>query len=185
MQEYIFKLKTAHGVSEKHYLAQNLGPLEKNILQKTDLKWQDLICLFLDEEFFAEQGIDSEEKLLAYELSCNKVNGEFVYEYAVDPQIGTLQNGSQIKQNCSHIWKHSLFAEETGMNFGQQQKWKSLRSAQLTTEEILFWTFYFCAWGGYDHPYPYTLYKTLTNCRFEKYNDSLLQEKEEMLYERS
>ena len=42
---------------------------------------------------------------------------------------------------------------------------------------LLFWTFRLCAWGEYENPFPYTLYKGLVDGRFEKFYDDYPDER--------
>lgn len=51
------------------------------------------------------------------------------------------------------------------------QFYYKLRDNISAPDEMLFWIFRFCSWGGYNNPFPYTLYKGIIDGRFEQFYD--------------
>lgn len=170
---YTLKIKRYNGVEECRYSCEQVGPLEEKCLAEFDWRIADLINLFVEEEFCnsGDNGIKTEMELLSYEISCNSVNAGIIEECRGMSEQGIQISVEQIKKRCSYIWKSYLFAESTGMDFGMLQFYYKLRDNISDPDEMLFWTFRFCSWGGYDNPFPYTLYKGIIDGRFERFYD--------------
>lgn len=161
------KRKTYSGMEEYPLPKEKIGPLESDCLKHYDKKIADLVCLFLDEES-AVQGITTPEKLFERERARNFANGKALYGYTA-----TLENGAQLTtaqiQNIFHyIWKNYLFLESTGMDVRMMQLFREIQKTE-DPDELLFWSFRFCAWGEYDNMLPYTLYRCIVDERFVRF----------------
>jgi len=170
---YSLNIKQYNGVEKCEYSLERLGPLEKKCLAAFDWRIADLINLFLEEEFCdsGENGIKTENELLSYEISCNSVKTGIMEECRGISEHGIQISVEQLKKRCSYIWQSYLFAESTGMDFEMLQFYYKLRDNISNPDEMLFWTFRFCSWGGYDNPFPFTLYKGIIEGRFEQFYD--------------
>lgn len=149
----------------------NLSDLERNLLTLNDNQITDLINLFLDEEF-SKYGVITENDLLEEEKSRNSLDGDFIKDCGNLGEEGVKISIEEIKNRYCFIWKNHEFIESLDMDFVTQQFFMKLRDSIESPDEMLFWTFRFCAYGGYDNPLPYTLYKGLMNGRFSPYYDS-------------
>lgn len=178
--KYKFKVKTYAGESHVEYDTECLGPLEEKCLAMFDWRVADLVNLFVEQEFCNsdEGGIRTEAELLLYEVSCNSVNGEIIKTCHGISESGIQISVDEIKERCSYIWKSYLFVESTGMDFMDIQFYWKLRDNITDPDELLFWTFRLCAWGEYENPFPYTLYKGLIDGRFRKFYDNYKNERE-------
>ena len=168
--DFIIKRKTYSGVEEYQLSKELVGQLEIDCLKHYDKRIADLVCLFLDEESTAE-GIATPEQLLENEYARNCADGKALYGYTATPENGAQLTTIQIKNIFHYIWKNYLFLESTGMDFMMMQFFHRIEKTD-TPDELLFWSFRFCAWGGYDNALPYTLYRCIVDGRFERFYNS-------------
>ena len=161
------KRKTYSGIEEYPLPKEKIGPLESDCLKHYDKKIADLVCLFLDEES-AVQGITTPEKLFELERTRNFANGKALYDYTATLENGTRLTTAQIQKIFHYIWKNYLFGESTGMNFRMIQFFREIQKTE-DPDELLFWSFRFCAWGEYDNLLPYTLYRCIVDGRFVRF----------------
>ena len=182
--KYKFKIKTYNEETQVEYDTERLGPLEEKCLAMFDWRIADLVNLFAEQEFCndGEKGIRTETELLLYEISCNSANGKILKTCQGISESGIQISVEEIKERCSYIWKSYLFAESTGMGFMDMQFYWKLRDKISDPDELLFWTFRFCAWGGYENPFPYTLYKGLIDGRFERFYDDYADERKTFIH---
>lgn len=174
--KYKFKIITYSGESQVEYDTERLGPLEEKCLAMFDWRIADLVNLFVEQEFSSSE-IRTEAELLLEEISCNSVNGKIIKTCHGISESGIQISVDEIKERCSYIWKSHLFIESTGMDFMDIQFYWKLRDKITDPDELLFWTFRLCAWGEYENPFPYTLYKGLVDGRFEKFYDDYPDER--------
>lgn len=171
-----FKIKhrTCGGITYDCFEPENIGQLEENIIEKYDPRIADLFALFLDEEF-PSVGVVTPEDLFEDERKNNTDDGEPIYRYSATLESGALLTSvEQVKDIFQHIWKSYLFMESTDMDFMMIQYYNKLKSSQ-DVNEVLFWSFRFCAWGGRFNPLPYTLYRAIIDGRFNDYYDKYPQ----------
>lgn len=161
------KRKTYSGMEEYPLPKEKIGPLESDCLKHYDKKIVDLVCLFLDEES-AVQGITTPEKLFELERTRNFANGKPLYDYKATMENGARLTTAQIQKIFHYIWKNYLFGESTGMNFRMIQFFREIQKTE-DPDELLFWSFRFCAWGEYDNLLPYTLYRYIVDGRFVRF----------------
>lgn len=162
--------KNYSGPFVDEYTPQQIGPLEKRCLENFDGRIADLFALFLNEGC-AENGILTEESLFDYEQRCNTSEIVPLNGYTAAPKQGALLTAEQIRHIFRPIWKDYLFIESTGMDWDMMrffQKWGKSDDA----DELLYASFRFCAWGEYDNPLPYTLYRCLFDGRFRRFYGS-------------
>ena len=54
------------------------------------------------------------------------------------------------------------------MDLGMIQLFRTIEKTD-DPDELLFWSFRFCAWGGYDNMLPYTLYRWIVDGKLERF----------------
>lgn len=177
--EFRLKFKTCSGMEVYQLPREKAGPLETNCMEHYDQKIADLVYLFLEEECAAE-GITTPEKLFEREHARNCTDGKVLYGYTATPEHGAHLTTIQIKNIFHFIWKNYLFQESTGMDFGMMQLFRKIETTD-DPDELLFWSFRFCAWGGYDNPLPYTLYRFIVDGRLQRFYNSYPEWQREFL----
>lgn len=165
--EFSIRFKTCSGIEEYQLTGEKAGPLETNCMEHYDQKIADLVYLFLEEECAAE-GITTPEKLFEREYARNCAEGKALYGYTAVPEHGAQLTTPQIKNIFHFIWKDYLFREATGMDFRMLRWFRRIERTE-DPDELLFWSFRFCAWGGYDNPLPYTLYRCIVDRRLDRF----------------
>lgn len=175
--KYRFNVETYSGIIKAEYDTEKLGPLEKKLLENMDPRAKELVYLFLREGFFEEKEITTEGKLLKYEAYRNSVDGEIISECSGIGEKGIVVNKEQVQEIYSYIWRSYLFVESTDMDFPALSFYRKLRDNVEDADQLLFWSFRLCVWGGYDNRLPYTLYKGLLDGRFAKYYDDFPEER--------
>lgn len=165
--DLIFKRNTCSGMQEYRLPREKLGPLEADCICHYDQSIADLVCLFLEEESTGEE-IVTPEQLFERERARNYADGKALYGYTATLEHGAQLTTTQIKNIFHFIWKSPLFWESTGMGFGMIRLFRELERTD-SPDELLFWSFRFCAWGGYDNPLPYTLYRWIVDGRLERF----------------
>lgn len=177
-----FKIKhrTCGGIAYSCFGPENIGQLEENIIEKYDSRIADLFALFLDEEYPSE-GVVTPEELFESERRLNTADGEPIYGYSATLESGALLTSvEQVKDIFHYIWRSYLFMESTDMDFVMIQYYGKLKQSQ-DINEVLFWSFRFCAWGGSFNPLPYTLYRAIIDGRFNAYYDKYPQWQDDFL----
>lgn len=169
--QYKFKILTCNGISNVEFDSEKLGPLEKRLLENMDPRAKELVYLFLDEGVFEEEGITTEEELLKYEAYCNMVDGKVIRECSGIGENGIIINKEQLLKLYYPIWGSYLFMESTNMDFMEINFYRRLKEKIDDPDELLFWTFRLCVWGGSRNYLPYTLYKGLLDGRFKRFYD--------------
>lgn len=169
--KYKFDIKTYNGTVQAEYDTERLGPLEIKLLENMDPRVKELVYLFLEEGVFEEYGMTTEEELLKYEADCNTADGKVISECSGIGKNGIAISTEQLKRLFSSIWKSHLFVESSMLDFMDMQFHWKLKETVEDPDELLFWTFRFCAWGDYRNYLPYTLYKGLLDGRFAKFYD--------------
>lgn len=177
--DFIIKLKTYSGVEEYRMPKEKVGELERDCIKHYDKRIADLIYLFLNEESTAE-GITTPEQLFKCEYARNCSDGKAMYGYTATPENGAQLTTAQIKNIFHYIWKDYLFIESTGMDFAMMQFFRKIEKTD-NPDELLFWSFRFCAWGGYDNALPYTLYRCIVDGRFERFYNAYPEWQNEFL----
>lgn len=167
MMDFILKQNTCFGVQEYCLPREKVGPLEADCIRHYDQSIADLICLFLEEECTGE-GITTPEQLFERERARNYADGKALYGYAATLEHGAWLSTTQIKNIFHFIWKSPLFGESTGMDLGMIQLFRTIEKTD-DPDELLFWSFRFCAWGGYDNMLPYTLYRWIVDGKLERF----------------
>lgn len=165
--EFRIRRKTCSGMEEYRLTGEKVGTLETECIQHFDPRIADLVCLFLEEECAAE-GIAAPEELVGREHDRNWADGKALHGYRATPEHGAQLTTTQIKSIFHFIWKSYLFQESTGMDFRMLQLFHKVETTD-DPDELLFWSFRFCAWGGYDNPLPYTLYRCLVDGRLKRF----------------
>ena len=107
-------------------------------------------------------------ELLNAEINCNTVNGE-LYHYRYTREEGAQLSIGDIKKRCGYIWQSHLFLEGMDVCFGFLREFYRLESSVKDPQELLFWTFLMCLFGGYDCQYPYTLFLCIKENRFGQF----------------
>lgn len=164
---FTIKRKTYSGIEEYQLPKEKIGQLETDCIKHYDKRIADLVYLFLDEESTAE-GIATPQKLFECEYARNCANGNALYGYTAMPENGAQLTTVQIKNIFYYIWKNYLFLESTGMDFRMLQFFREIQKTE-NPDELLFWSFRFCAWGDYDNMLPYTLYRCIVDGRFVRF----------------
>lgn len=177
--DFMIKRKTYSGMEAYQLPTEKIGPLETDCIRCYNEKNADLVFLFLDEEC-APEGIDTLERLLERERARNCADGKALYGYTATPECGAQLTTRQIKTIFHVIWENYLFQESTGMDFRMLQFFRKIAKTD-DPDELLFWSFRFCAWGGYDNPLPYTLYRCIVDGRLERYYNSFPEWQSEFL----
>jgi hypothetical protein len=175
--KHTFNVKTCNGISQVEFDTEKLGPLEKRLLENMDTRAKELVYLFLREGVFEAKGIATEEELLKYEAYRNTVDGKVISECSGIGENGIIINKEQLLKLYYSIWESYLFMESTDMEFMEINFYRSLKAKIDDPDELLFWTFRLCVWGGALNRLPYTLYKGLIDGRFEKFYDTYPTEK--------
>ena len=162
--------KNYSGPIVDEYTPQQIGPLEKRCLENFDGRIADLFALFLNEGC-AENGILTEEALFDYEQRCNTSEIAPLNGNDAAPKQATLLTAEQIRHIFRPIWKDYLFIESTGMDWDMMRFFRTFGKSD-DADELLYASFRFCAWGEYDNPLPYTLYRCLFDGRFRRFYGS-------------
>lgn len=174
------KFKTCSGIEAYQLPGEKAGPLEIDCMKHYDPRIADLFYLFLDEACAAE-GITTPEELFERERTRNYAEGNALYGYTATPEHGAQLTTAQIKNIFHFIWKNYLFQESTGMDFQMLQWFRKIETTD-DPDKLLFWSFRFCAWGGYDNPLPYTLYRFIVDGRLQRFYNSYPEWQREFLW---
>lgn len=169
--DFNVSIRTYSGIEDFSLTEDKIGQLEQDVIKNYDPRIADIVCLFLEEEFSSE-GMATPQAVLDDELVCNTADGKVLFGYTATIEYGATLTVEQIKDIFHYIWKDYLFWEVTGLglHYDMIQFFKKLERT-TDPEELLFWSFRFCAWGGFDNHLPYTLYRAILDGRFKDYYD--------------
>lgn len=166
--DFIIPVKTYSGIQDYYLPEEKIGPLEADCIKHYDTTIADLIYLFLDEENTAK-GIATQEQLFEQERARNYADNMPIYGYTATLEHGAQLTTAQIKNTFHFIWKSYLFLEATDMNIEMMAFFRQIEKT-VDPDELLFWSFRFCAWGEYDNPLPYTLYLYIINGKWKRFS---------------
>lgn len=165
------KRKTLSGTEEFRLPTEEIGPLETACIECFDERIADLICLFLSGEIFSG-GIESPEELFEHEREHNMSDGTVMNGYSATFDNGVQLSTATIKQIFYYIWDERwMIWEEAGADYNFIEFYNKLARTE-DPEELLFWSFRFCAWSENVNRLPYTLFRYIVDGKFMRFYDS-------------
>ena len=140
-------------------------PVQKQVLACYDPGIADLIGLFLQE--YEDFHFHSEEEMAAFEASKLKQAEQFCRQgFRQGWNREEPLSADNLRVIFPAVWHNTDFPELDAPDEVWDCHRRMFRSQDA--EEVLFWSFRFSAWGSFNVPLPYTLFRAITEGRFRR-----------------